>query len=254
MNAALSQTTDLIEAARREARALDAPPPVADLAEGYRIQAELVRRSGAIAAWKIGALTPAQQARLAVDTPLAAAISEGYVHASPATLPWRRFIKPLIECEFAFVLGRDLPVRAQPYSRAEVEDAIAGVCPTIEVVDSRVGETISAPVVVADNMANAALIHGEVFANWRALDIAGQQIALQIRGREVAHGSGAAILGDPLAAVVILANTQPPVGNGLKARQIVTTGSCTGMTPVFAGDAAIADFGALGTVALAFTE
>lgn len=250
MNAALAQATDLFEAARRDARPLDAPPPIVDLADGYRIQAELVRRVGAIGAWKIGALTAAQQARLGIETPIAAAINAAFVHKSPTTLPWRSFIRPLIECEFAFVLGVDLPPRTQPYSRAEVEQAIAGICPAIEVVDPRIGEARSGPLSVADAMANAAFVHGSVQTAWRSLDLARHEIVLRIGDKEAARGTGAAILGDPLAAVVVLANTQPPVGAGLEAGQIVTTGTCTGMTVVQAGEEIIADFGVLGTVAL----
>jgi 2-keto-4-pentenoate hydratase len=79
-------------------------------------------------------------------------------------------------------------------------------------------------------------------------------VVLRFDGKEIARGVGSAILGDPLAAVVMLANGQPKDGEGLRAGQIVTTGSCTGALPIAAGVEAVADFGALGEVRVRYTS
>jgi 2-keto-4-pentenoate hydratase len=74
-------------------------------------------------------------------------------------------------------------------------------------------------------------------------------MTLTQNGKPVATGTGAAILGDPFAALVLLANNPPP-WTALRAGAIVTTGSCT--VP-FASDVPglyVADFGALGSVSL----
>jgi 2-keto-4-pentenoate hydratase len=41
-------------------------------------------------------------------------------------------------------------------------------------------------------------------------------------------------------------------GRGLKSGEIVMTGTCSGLTPIEAGDEARADFGELGQVRAAF--
>ena len=50
--------------------------------------------------------------------------------------------------------------------------------------------------------------------------------------------------------MVWLANQQSRFGHGLKAGDIVSTGTCTGLDAVKPGDAVLADFGTLGCVEL----
>jgi 2-keto-4-pentenoate hydratase len=73
-----------------------------------------------------------------------------------------------------------------------------------------------------------------------------------IDGSEAYQGNSARILGNPLLAVVALANAQPLPLGGLKKGQIITTGSC--VTPVPLRDGTyVADLGPLGTVRLTVT-
>jgi 2-keto-4-pentenoate hydratase len=74
-----------------------------------------------------------------------------------------------------------------------------------------------------------------------------------VNGETVAEGSGANVLGDPVEALVWLANDQRERGAGLLAGQVVITGSCTGVNMAVAGDRVRADFGELGAVELEFT-
>ena len=72
--------------------------------------------------------------------------------------------------------------------------------------------------------------------DWRSIKYPATSIALTVDGVAKAQGSARAILGgDPVGAVVLLANHQPPHSEGLKRGQIVTTGSCTGMTAIAKG-------------------
>ena len=59
-------------------------------------------------------------------------------------------------------------------------------------------------------------------------------------------------LGNPTNVVLWLANQQSARGRGLKAGEIVSTGTCTGLDPVRPGDRVQADFGGLGTVDVSF--
>jgi 2-keto-4-pentenoate hydratase len=78
-------------------------------------------------------------------------------------------------------------------------------------------------------------------------------ITLWHEGEQIATGSGREIPGgDPVAAVVALANAQP-LPAPLTAGQIVTTGTCTPPLPVQAGLYRAA-FAGLGEITVRFTD
>ncbi|TCT05708.1 2-keto-4-pentenoate hydratase [Aquabacter spiritensis] len=237
--------------ARGVPAATDGPLPQ-DPAEAYAVQAAIVRRAGGgVRGWKVTALKPADQARYGGDRPVAGPLLDGTVHAAPAALAFAAFLAPILECEFAFRLGRDLPARATPYSEDEVAAAVAAILPAFEIADGRVPATAPGALRLADSMGNGAFVTGPAWSDWRAIDRRGP-VRLRLDGAEAAVGSGAVILGDPLKAVVALANAQPLCGP-LLAGQIVTTGSATSPLPVTGPCRAEADFGPLGTIVLTLT-
>ena len=71
----------------------------------HRLQAELARLAGGYRGWKVGALNAEQQARIGVERPTAARLLSPFVYTAPARLSHRRFVRPLLECEIAFVIG-----------------------------------------------------------------------------------------------------------------------------------------------------
>lgn len=255
-NDRVAAAADLLQQARGGATLLsDTSNPALprDIAEGYAVQAELARRAGKTGAWKVSGVDDKQKQGLKIDRPVGGRIFAMGVQASPATFPHKRFIKPLIECEFAFALGKDLPPRDKPYTRDEVEAAIAALHPAIEIADTRLPPGSPGAVVLADSIGNGGFVYGAAHKDWRKIDVPKHNVVLRMDGKEIARGIGSAILGDPLSAVVMLANGQPRDGEGLRAGQIVTTGSCTGALPIAAGAEAVADFGTLGEVRVRFT-
>jgi 2-keto-4-pentenoate hydratase len=257
------QAQDALVAARREAHPIRAMPAAwapADLGEAYRLQSAVIDAFGPVGAWKIAAVTPEQRRTLGVATPIASAIPAALVHqalAQPAQVRLDAFIAPLIECELAFELARDLPARGDAgYTREEVAGAVASLRIAIELVDPRLPRGSGALAEVADGFNNGALIVGTRYPDWRALDLAAIGIvlfAIDASGRpgdELARGSGRAILdGDPFGTVVMLANAQP-AGRGLRRGDIVTTGSCTGAPRLPGAGRYRAEFSGLGSVEL----
>ena len=69
---------------------------------------------------------------------------------------------------------------------------------------------------------------------------------------QAAEGAGANALGDPRIALTWLANHLSKRGIGLKAGDIVTTGTCITPLPIAPGDRIIAAFVGLGQVTVAF--
>ena len=103
---------------------------------------------------------------------------------------------------------------------------------------------------LADCIGNGDFVMGTPVKDWRGLDLRNIAITLSLNGVVAERGASAKILGDPLLALLALANAQPVSGE-LKAGQIVTTGSC--ITPLAATRGHYAgDFGALGQASMDF--
>jgi 2-keto-4-pentenoate hydratase len=224
--------------------------------EGYAIQAQLERRSGApLFGWKIAATSTAGQKHIGVDGPMAGRILAERVYPNGATLPFGANAMRVAEAEFAFRIGRDLPPRLLPYSADEVLAAVETLHPAIEVPDSRYEDfvTVGAPQLIADNACAHDFVLGPAApADWRALDLSAHRALGTVVGKLEREGTGANVLGDPRAALTWIANELSGIGVPLKAGQVVTTGTCVIPLPVAAGDEVIADFGRLGRATLRF--
>ena len=249
--------------ARRAARCLE---PVAanwvpaDIGQAMRLQCAVAAALGPVRGWKISGLTADQQRAMGVPSPLAAPLLGPWLRPSgDANFTRSRFVRPRLECEFAFEMRADLPTRAAGYERAEVEQAIGALRIGVEIVDSRL--TPGSPVLMelADDLNNGAYVVGAATTAWRDVPYASQPIVLRWndgeKTSEVASGNGQPILdGDPVGAVVLLANLAALHPHGLRAGDIVTTGSCTGALAVPGAGEYEADFGALGSVRLRFVS
>ncbi len=65
-------------------------------------------------------------------------------------------------------------------------------------------------------------------------------------------GVSAGLGGDPLAGLLWLAQRLAAAGEGLRAGDIILSGSFTRPVPVAPGDSVLADFGPLGSIAVSF--
>ncbi len=240
-------------AARRDCRTLAPTGPVpTDITQAYAVQAQIVGLSGDdILGWKVTALAPADQPGFGADRPVAGPLLARFVHPSPATLALADFLMPVLECEFAVRLSRDLPERALPYSRDEIAAAIDAVIPAFEIADGRLGPGAPGALRLADLMGNGAFIMGTPLP-WTGQDLDVAQVTLTLDGADAGTGHGGRILGGPLGAVQALANAQPLCAP-LLAGQIVTTGSATVPLRITTPMDAVADFGPLGRIRLTLT-
>ncbi|WP_394835398.1 fumarylacetoacetate hydrolase family protein [Pendulispora rubella] len=225
-----------------------------DLGEGYAVQRALGELAGATIGWKIAATSKAGQAHIRVDAPSAGRLFECFAHASGATLPARHLHMRAAEAEFAFRMGRDLPPRARPYERDEVMAAVGALHIAIEVPDSRFHDYVAAGAaqIVGDDSCAGYFVLGPEVATWKGDDLPGHTVALRKEGAVVATGIGSNVLGDPRLALTWLANELRQRERGLRAGEIVTTGTCIPPYTIGPGDALTADFGTYGTVSVAF--
>jgi 2-keto-4-pentenoate hydratase len=193
---------------------------------------------------KIGAVHRRWQSRAQVLEPGWGYILDSTLLIDSTELPFSNLIQPRIEAEFAFLLARDL---AGPgVTAAHAITAIAGVCAAFEVIDSRFEP--KAPTTedaTADNSSHAYAVIGTRLISPFDRDLASASVRLEINEALQGTGSGANIVGNPLHALVALANQQ-----ALRAGEIILTGSVAGAFPVHPGDQVRAVFDGLGTIRL----
>lgn len=245
----------LLRAVRLGGPRLEALPPglaPATLADAYAIQDELLALLGSpVGGWKATLF----DARHGICAPIPA----NALFPSPAVLalasaPTRGTISLGVECEIAFRMAHDLPPRAggSRYEPEAVLAAVASAHPVIELVTSRYAsqEAVTQLERVADAFMNEALIVGPPLAGWRALAVAALPLRLRIHGEQRHGGVGGHPIGDPLKPLVWIANHLAEMGRGLRAGEIVTTGSCAGVHALAATQEAIAEFDGLGRVSV----
>ena len=219
--------------------------------EAYQLQTQVLRLLGAPSeAWKVGSTSPEAQAKLGTDQPGAARIPEKFRYFSGASIPVFDTHDLWVEGEFAFRLGKDLPAKHSKYSIGEVIDAIEAVAPALEIVGSRINGGLSASgrfPITADCGANVALITGDWQGNWQDFDLPNHAVHIRKNGQLVAEGLGSSAMGNPLLVMQWIAN-HARMKDGLKQGEVVSTGTCTGLTRVVPGDLLLGDFGPVGTV------
>lgn len=161
--------------------------------------------------------------------------ASGLLHSSPCPVPGGI---GLIEPEIAFVMAHDLPPHATPYSDAEIRAAIGEARMVIEFITTHYADraAATAPEILADAYSHHALFIGPVIPN--VLDHPLERLPVKIR-------TGAASLfdkvhphpsGHPLKSLGWLVPFLNSRGQGIKAGQIVTTGSYAGIVEAPLGE------------------
>jgi len=231
--------------AREQSRPIDALPAHArpqSIAEAYALQDAQLGVLGPIGGWKVGARAPDAEPNCA---PLPASL----VFHSPQRLSGR-FPLNLVEAELAFTLARDLPPRAQPYTPDDVAAAIASVHAAIEVVASRYAafrdqDPLSQ---LADLQNNGALVIGPGRTTQTRVDQRCATVRVDVDGVREIEATGGNTAGDVFRLLAWLADHASARCGGLRAGQVVTTGSCIGVHAVSPGRLVRASFEGLAPI------
>ena len=159
--------------------------------DGYRLQARLVALTGdRPIGWKIAATSQAGQKHIGVSGPLAGRIFAPCVIAQGQTVSLKGVRMLVAEPEMAFVLGQDLPPRAQAYSQAEVMAAVSALHVAIEVPNSRFEDFVSVgeASLIADFACACDVVMGpQAQVDVQRWDFAGHAVSVAIDGLTVAQ-------------------------------------------------------------------
>lgn len=249
------------EAGRRQIGLLSKAHPQWTMEDAYAVQSALVRRklaSGRRAiGWKIGLTSKAMQDALKIDIPDSGILFDDMLFADAAAIPKGRFIQPRVEAEIAFIMGRDLS--GPKVTRDDVIAATDHVAPSLEILDTRIlrvdPETKATRTIVdtiADNAANAGIVLGRQRHAVDAFDLRWVGAIVKRNGDVEETGLGAGVLDDPASGIAWLARRLAQFGGGLRAGDIVLSGSFVRPIEAISGSSIVADFGGFGMASVAF--
>jgi len=249
------------EKSRQQTGLISLDHPDMTMDDAYAIQSALVEKKLAAGdkqrGWKIGLTSKAMQSALGIDIPDSGILFEDMFFTDGSQIPRDRFIQPRIEADIAFVMKS--AITGPDITRSEVMAATDYVCPSLEILDTRIlrqdpstGTPRKIFDTIADNAANAGIVLGEQKHGIDAFDLrwVGAIVAKNDEVEET--GLGAGVLNDPVMGIVWLANRLAQYDQSISAGDVVLSGSFIRPVETQHGDKIHADFGPFGHVNCTF--
>ncbi|MDQ0322918.1 2-keto-4-pentenoate hydratase [Pararhizobium capsulatum DSM 1112] len=219
----LAQNLFLLRAGNRAEPTAEFQAP-AGLAEAMEVQMALADLEGANhEAWKV-AISP--------DGYAVAALLHPFLEAADSSLSMGA--NPKLEVELAVRLGKRLPIRAQPYVRAEILSAISDIFLGIELVSSAVeeGGKLSFPLFLADRLGNRGYVLGPPTGKELLNTVGELDLYIELNDKPLFDGRSHHPVDDPLTWLLGYANASGRAETSLKAGTVITTGSLCGAIPI----------------------
>jgi 2-keto-4-pentenoate hydratase len=231
--------------------------PDLTIEDAYAIQSVNIDRRVAngerICGRKIGLTSKPMQDLLGVDEPDYGVLLDGMFVEDGDVIDLPSLVQPRVEAEMAFVMESDL--EGPGVNTATALQAIAGVLPAVEIVDSRVADwKIKLVDTVADNASSGLIVMGGRLRRVDELDLRLIGVAVTRGGELIDTGAGAAALGNPARCVAWLANKLAGFEAKLRAGDVVLPGAVHKMVGVQPGDVFRAEFAHLGAVTVRFSN
>jgi 2-keto-4-pentenoate hydratase len=213
----------------------------------------LTARGRTVRGHKVGLTSVAMQELLGVDQPDYGHLFDDFFRAEHEPIPMAPFLQPRIEPEIAFVLKAALQGPGVTVDQALA--AVDFVLPSLEIVDSRIRDwKIGLFDTIADNASSGAVVLGSSPSPVAAVDLSLTECVFTRNGEVAGTGTGGAVLGSPVNALVWLANTVGARGVALEAGHVILPGAVCAMVAVAPGDTFTATFSGLGSVTATFSK
>lgn len=229
---------------RREALEISDAYSIQFINVGYRLS-----QGERLLGYKVGLTSREAQKQFQVFEPDFGHLFHPMIRSDESEIALSTLMQPRIEGEIAFVLGRDL--KGPGITVFEVIQAVDFVTAAIEIVDTRFEAwKIGAFDTISDNGSSALFAVSAKKTLLDALDLAHVGMAFSVNGQVSVTGSGAAVMGNPLAAVAFLANELAEHGRALTAGEIILSGSLGAMLPMKPAEVYTCEMAGLGSLTL----
>ncbi|HRW09376.1 MAG TPA: 2-oxopent-4-enoate hydratase [Caldilineaceae bacterium] len=229
--------------------------PALEMEDAYRIQQlcidQWVAEGARVKGYKVGLTSKAMQQASGISEPDFGLLLDRFFLPEAAALHHADFFGPLVEIEVAFVMKESL---AGPHvNAADVIRATDFVLPSIELVDRRLRNRVGVVDTICDLASCGAVILGGNPMRLTDLDLRTVTGSVIKNGETLATGSAADVLGNPVNAVIWLANKLHDFGVTFEAGHVILTGSFVKLVPTAPGDHFVARFDqGFGDVELSF--
>lgn len=222
-----------------------------DVGAAYAVQqantALAVAEGRRVSGYKIGLTSAVVQEQLGVTQPVSGTLFADRCIADGIDIPAGTLVQPRAEGEIAVVLEDDLD--KGEHCVVDVISAIAYLLPAIEIVDSRTADwDITVVDMVADNACSGFYVLGSRPYSLSRVDVREVTMQMYVNGRTASTGKGSACLGNPLHALLWLADSMCERGTPLRAGHCIMTGSLGPMVALAPGDEIRAELNPIGTV------
>ena len=195
---------------------------------------------GHIVGYKAGLTNKAIQQRFGVSSPVRGVLLEKMLLRDGAEVPAQFGARPVFEADL-LVEVKDAAIH-EAITHLEVLRSLSRVIPFIELPDLMLaeGEKLTAPLIVLTNVGARLGVVGQGIPVEATEEFAASLAAMRVvvtdrDGKEIASGTGTAILGHPLNAVLWLTQDLERSGIRLKPGDVLSLGSFTPLLPPRAG-------------------
>ncbi|NKB60808.1 MAG: hypothetical protein GKR95_01265 [Gammaproteobacteria bacterium] len=135
--------------------------------EAYDVQKQIVshltfHHQSSICGYKLACTNDAAKEALGVSGPFSGCMLSHSTYPSGKSLVADDFVLRVVEQEFAFILGEDIPLSNESYTAQTIKPFIGALIPAIEVVDHRYTDftKVGKGALIADNAIHGASILG----------------------------------------------------------------------------------------------
>lgn len=223
--------------------------------DAFDIQWEIRRRKEArgtnIVGMKMGLTSWAKMSQMGVEQPCYGFLADYFSVPDGAGIKSDELIHPKIEAELAFVTKA--PLKGPGVHIGDVLRATDFVMPAVEVIDSRYKDfKFDLKSVIADNSSSSRFVTGGRMASPGDLDLKNLGVVMEVNGRVVEVGAGAAVLGHPASSVAMLANMLGERGKEIPAGTFIMIGAITAAVQMNKGDSFCVRYQDLGTLSGSF--
>lgn len=228
--------------------------PDLSVEKAYEIQAALEQALTAagerVIGWKAGFTDAALQESYGVTEPVSGFMLGSGVFPSGDAVPVSRFKSLGVEVEVAFLMKADL---AGPgVTPASALLAVEGAMASFELIDFRFSGKPTGVDIIADGVYANAIVLGRPLCPVGGLDLSLEGVVYEQNGQLVATNTAAEVMGNPLNSLAWLANRLGALGRGLRAGDVVLSGSISKVLRPKAGESVRASFTRLGAVSCRF--